>query len=109
MSDYTFPRKAYGIIFVENEEDVEKVKEIIRRMDEFEYEYLPTDFIQPFSAKTTTIGSHEEYVLRMKYTHKFDSLDLNELQYRCWAAGIKMFCCMGYNDEDIKFYPIWEG
>ena len=32
-------------------------------MDEFEYEYLPTDFIQPFSAKTTTVGSHEEYML----------------------------------------------
>lgn len=40
MAYNEFPRKGYGRIFVEKEEDIEKVKDIIRKMDEFEFEYL---------------------------------------------------------------------
>ena len=104
----TFPRKAYGRIFVEKPEDVEKVKSIIKQMDEFEYEYLPDDFIVPFSVETASIGGKQEYVMRLQYTHKFDNLDLNELQFRCWAFGIKVFCCMQGGTEDCWFYPVWE-
>ena len=32
MSYYTFPRKAYGKLFVEKEEDIAKVKEINRKI-----------------------------------------------------------------------------
>ena len=77
---HTFPRKAFGRIFVEKEEDVQKVK--------------------------------DHFWLSMAYTHKFDSLNLNELQFRCWAAGIKVFCCLNYNgNEDYgkyECYDVWE-
>lgn len=112
----TFPRKAYGRIFVEKEEDIQKVKDIIRKMDEFEYGYLPTDLITVFSPNIRRFPDHDpkdHLWLDMAYTHKFDTLNLNELQFRCWAAGIKVFCCMNSNgyEEYGKYecYDVWEG
>lgn len=109
----TFPRKAYGRIFVEKEEDVQKVKDIIRKMDEFEYGYLTEDLITVFSPNIRRFPDSDpkdHLWLDMAYTHKFDSLNLNELQFRCWAAGIKVFCCMNYNGYDGQWecYDVWE-
>ncbi len=109
-----FPRKGYGRIFVEKEEDISKVREIIRKMDEFEYGYLPNDLIKVFGPNIRRFPDHDpkdHLWLDMAYTHKFDSLNLNELQFRCWAAGIKVFCCMNHNgyDENGKYecYDVW--
>ena len=57
-----FPHKGYGRFFVENEEDIAKVKEIIKEMDDFEYAYLPEDLITVFSDEN----------MQSVYTHKFD-------------------------------------
>ena len=109
-----FPRKGSGRIFVEKEEDIPKVKEIIRKMDEFEYGYLPKDLIKVFdpNIKTFPVENPKDHLwLDLAYTHKFDSLNLNELQFRCWAAGIKIFCVMngGYgNGADYECYDVWE-
>lgn len=105
---YTFPRKGYGRIFVEKAEDIPKVKEIIRQMDEYEYEYLPEKLIAVFEPKVETFMDNSKHLwLDKAYTHKFDSLNLNEFQYRCWAAGIKVFCCVG-GGTDYECYDIWE-
>jgi hypothetical protein len=84
-------------------------------MDEFEYGYLPEDLIKVFSPNIRRFPDHDpkdHLWLDMAYTHKFDSLNLNELQFRCWAAGIKVFCCMNHNgyDENGKYecYDVWE-
>lgn len=110
----TFERKGYGRIFVEKEEDIPKVREIIRKMDEYEYEhYLPSDLITVFNPDV------HEYVhdkskkfihVNLTYTHKFDSLDLNELTMRCWMAGIKMFCWTDgcSPDNEIKVFTAWD-
>lgn len=113
MSYYTFPRKAYGKLFVEKEEDIAKVKEIIRKMDEFEYSYLPKDLIAVFSPNIRRFNNHlnepkDHFWIDYAYTHKFDSLDLNELQFRCWAAGIKVFCCMTGSNKEYECYDVWE-
>ena len=114
MAYNEFPRKGYGRIFVEKEEDIGKVKEIIRKMDEFEYSYLPEKLITVFSPniKTFPADNPKDHLwLDFEYTHKFDSLDLNELQFRCWAAGIKIFCVMngGYGDGvNYACYDVWE-
>lgn len=76
----TMPRKGYGRIFVEKENNIERVKQIIKEMDEDEYEYLPNNLISVFK------GEKE-----MVYTYKFDDLDLNELMIKCWNEGIKCF------------------
>ena len=106
MAYNEFPRKGYGRIFVEKESDIPVVKEIIRKMDEFEYDYLPEKLIAVFNPFPTD-NLKEHLVLDMEYTYKFDSLDLNELQFRCWAAGIKVFCCMS-DIKECEYYDIWE-
>lgn len=109
MAYNTFPRKQYGRIFVEKEEDIEAVKEIIRKMDEFEYDYLPKDLITVFNPNIKSFPKEnpkDHFWVDMQYTHKFDSLDLNELQFRCWAAGVKIFCCMGH--EEYECYDVWQ-
>ena len=73
----TLTRKSYGAIYVNNIEDIEKVKAIIKEMDEFEYEYLPEDLIKPFS----------EYP-NVSYVHKFSDLDIDDLTAICWSRGV---------------------
>lgn len=45
----TLPHKAYVIIYVDKHENVKKVEEIIKEIDEFEYEYLPEGMVTTFS------------------------------------------------------------
>lgn len=90
----TFSRKGYGRIFVQKEDDIDKVKSIIKEMDEFEYEYLPKDFI----------GVFEKDNVETKYTHKFDSLDLIELQLRCWEQNIPIMIIDGLINTDYGKY-----
>lgn len=108
MAYNTFPRKGYGRIFVEKEEDIDAVKRIIFDMDEFEYDYLPDNFIAVFEPKYESFPSDSpknHLFLKMVYTHKFDSLDLNELQLRCWAKGIKVFC-VSSSVEEYEYYEV---
>jgi len=79
-----FPRKEYGRIYVEKKEDVQKVKDIIKEMDEFEFGYLPKNMIAVFEGQVDTT-----------YTHKFCDLDIGLLMEKCWQQGIKMFCVNG--------------
>ena len=62
----TFTHKGYGRIFVRSEEDIEKVKNKIKEIDEFEFSYLPTRFI-------ATLSEYPALV----YIGKFDDLDLD--------------------------------
>lgn len=84
----TLTRKGYARIYVEKPEDVEKVKAIIKELDEFEYEYLPEKLVAPFA----------EYPA-LEYTHKFDALDMNALTAVCWKRGIKIFACDNGHNE----------
>ena len=81
-----FPHKGYGRFFVENEEDIVKVKEIIKEMDDFEYAYLPEALITVFSDEN----------MQSVYTHKFDDMNMTEVMYRAWSKGIRCFCVFGY-------------
>lgn len=90
----TMPRKDYGRILVQKEEDIAKVDAIIKEMDEFEYDYMPKDFICVF----------EKDNVETIYTHKFDSLDLIELQLRCWEQNIPIMIICGLIDSDYKNY-----
>lgn len=79
-----FTHKGYGRIYVEKQEDIQKVKDIIKEMDSFEYDYLPDDLIAVFTDKVITT-----------YTGKFDDLDISVLMEKCWKQGVKMFCVDG--------------
>lgn len=81
-----FPRKGYGRLFVEKESDIAALKNLIKEIDEFEYDYLPDDLITVFSEEN----------LRSVYTHKFDDINMTEVMCRAWAEGVKCFCVFGY-------------
>lgn len=81
----TFDRKGYGRIFVEKEEDIQKVKDIIKEMDDYEFDYLPDDLIAVFSKEN----------MRAVYTHKFSDLDIQLLTKVCWERGLKIFAWYG--------------
>ena len=90
----TFDRKDYGRILVQKEEDIDKVKEIIKEMDEFEYGYMPQDLI----------GVFERGNIETVYTGKFDALDLMELQIRCWEQNIPIMILDGIITTDYGNY-----
>lgn len=76
-----FTRKGYGRIYVENESDIQSVKDAIKEMDECEFDYLPDGLIAPFSEYPNVV-----------YTGKFDDLNLDLLTAKCWTNGIKIWC-----------------
>ena len=84
--EMTFDRKGYGRIFVETEEDVQRLKDIINEIDPYEgNHYLPDDLIAVFS------DDNFESV----YTHKFCDMNMTKVLYKAWSAGIKCFCVFG--------------
>lgn len=87
-SPMRFSRKGYGRIFVEKEEDINKVKDIIKEIDEYEFSYLPDGFIAVFN----------ENNMHAVYTHKFCDLDIQLLCRVCWERGIHMFPWYGSID-----------
>lgn len=82
-----FQRKTYGGIFVIQQSHVEKVREIIRKLDEYEYEqYLPEKFIQVLDSDYSNFAS---------YGHKFDSIDMDVLAFECLKAGVIVLILTG--------------
>lgn len=102
-----FPRRSYGRIFVDKPEDAAKVREIIERMDAFEAQFLPEDLIAVFNPD----GLYAEggIMVELAQTGKFDSIDLNELQLRCWMAGVKIFCWRGgIRSGETERFDLWQ-
>lgn len=91
----TLTRKGYARIYVHNPDDVPKVAAIIRKLDEFEYAYLPEKLIAPFSEWP-----------KLVYTAKFDGLCMNRLTAACWKRGIPVWVCDNgtceFMDDDAK-------
>jgi len=70
-------RKGYGRIYVRTQDEIEKVKAIIKNLDEFEYGYMPKDLI-------TTFDQYPKLV----YLHKFDRYDTQEISSLLWENDI---------------------
>lgn len=75
-----FPEKHYGRIYTDKPENIYLIEQEIKKMDEFEYEYLPKDLIAVYEGQI-------DYV----YTHKFYAIDLDELMQNLWQRGIHAF------------------
>ena len=99
-----FSRKGYGAIFTDKQENVELIRHEIELMDEFEFSYLPDGLVRVFDPTIKTAENGEYVSVKVCYTHKFDSLDLNELVLRCWRKGIHAWYMEGnYNDEYVSY------
>lgn len=82
----TFDRKGYGRIFVEKEEDIDAIKNIINEIDPYECNhYLPDNLI--------TVFSNDNF--DSVYTHKFCDMNMIKVLHKAWAQGIKCFCVFG--------------
>lgn len=100
------PRKSHARIFTTSPENVEKIKFIMKEMDEFEYDYFPEDLItysKPFMAK---IGDKYYYKIPLAYTGKFDEMDMNELSIRCMMEDIPIYIWYGNSMEEIEFMEV---
>ena len=87
----TLTHKGYGRIYVDTVENIDKVKSIIKEMDEFEYDYLPKELIAVAS----------EYP-NVTYVHKFSDLDMDRLTAKCWESGIKIWVFDAHRNEFPK-------
>ena len=88
----TLTHKGYGRIYVKSKEDIEKVKGIIKELDEFEYGYLPSDLIALFADYPITC-----------YTHKFSDLDMDRLTATCLDRGIHIWVFdAGHNEYPLN-------
>ena len=84
--------KGNGRIFVQTIPELKKVHDIIKEMDEDEYEeYMPKDFI--------TVFNEDEN--RLIYTNKFD-IEVGELLKKCEEEGIYVlvYSCNYHNFDD---------
>ena len=76
-------KKHKARIYTDKQENIDKIKEIIKEIDKFEYEYLPDDLITVFNGKI-------DYV----YNGKFYDIDMDEIMKRCWEECIFAFCAI---------------
>lgn len=86
----TLTHRGYGRIYVLKPDDIAEVKAIIKELDEYEYEYLPKDFITTF----------DEYP-RVEYIGKFSDLDMDKLISTCLSRGVFVWVF----DSGRKEYP----
>jgi len=84
-------RKGYGRIYVKDEKHIERVKQIIKEMDQFEYEYLPEDLI-------TTLDQYP----KTAYTYKFDNINIDMLTYKCIKEDIIILCIDNSKNEFLR-------
>jgi len=80
-----FMRKGYGRIFVRQEDDIQKLKDLIKELDDYEYSYLPDDLITVFDFEN----------LESTYLHKFCDMNMQMLKIECFRRNIDIIVWHG--------------
>lgn len=93
MREAPMQRKTFGRIFVTEDEDIAKVDAIIKRIDEFEYGYMPGGLIVVLD-RSMDIGC------QLKYLHKFE-VDKAKLSLECFMMGIPLLIVDGERGNDF--------
>lgn len=83
-----FEEKQFGRIYTDTTENIKKIKDIIKQMDQFEYEYLPKDLITVYKG-----------YFSCEYVGKFDDLNLDELINNCKKKNIPCGYIKGYEED----------
>ena len=87
-----FTKKGYARIYVEKTEDISKVHNLIREIDEYEWDYFPEGLVTTF----------DEYP-QLVYTHKFDAIDPDYIVALCWKRGIKCFAVDAGREDGLRY------
>ena len=102
----TLPRKSHARIFTTSLENVEKIKNIMKDMDDFEYEYFPKDLITYSKPSLAKIGDKDCYKIPLIYTGKFDEMDMNELSIRCMMENIPIYIWYGNSRDELELMEV---
>lgn len=94
-----FHRKGYGRIFVEKESDIAEVENIIKEIDECEFNgYYPTgNYAGGNNERLVTTFSKENF--KSIYVGKFDDMDMTLVLKKAWEKGIHCFVVFGKCSE----------
>lgn len=87
---FRFARKTYGRIFVRSDEDIDGVVGIVREVDSFEADYMPSTLVTTYK-----VGEPN----RLVYLHKFEICKI-ELTRACLAKGIWIWCVDGMREGE---------
>lgn len=85
-----FVRKGMGRIFTDREENVNKIKEIIRQVDAYEADYMPSDLIAVYTPDDP---------VELVYAGKF-AIDLDALLAACREQDVTAACVKGQPFSD---------
>lgn len=86
----TFNNGAEGRIYTDTQENVERIKQIIKNIDEFEYPYLPDDFVAVWRD-----GADIDLIPNWK----FYGLDLQKIEKECTFKNIPCGCFIGKYEQ----------
>ena len=87
--------KEYGNTIVSKEFEVE---DIIKELDEFEFEYYPTgNYMGGNNKRLVTVFSEENY--KSIYVGKFDDMDMSKVLKKAWEQGVHCFVVFGKCNE----------
>jgi hypothetical protein len=89
---YRFDEKQFGRIFTDKEENILKIQNIIKEIDEDEFEYLPENLIIVYKGGFDTT-----------YNGKFYDIDLDELINRCNKQHITCGIVKAHQDYSWEF------
>lgn len=76
----TLTEKGWSRLYVRNQDDVDRVVEIVRELDSFEFDYMPEGWVAAFDEFPNVV-----------YTGKFGGLCMTRLVATCWSRGIACF------------------
>jgi hypothetical protein len=93
----TMQRKTYGRIFVQKEEDIATVHDVIREFFPDELSYMGDDVIAVWKGYQLMGKTNPLKCLPLVYTHKFEPV-LDELVAECMSRGVWIAAFTGYSE-----------
>ena len=98
-------RKSYGRIFVQKEEDIKKVLDVIAEFFPYEMGYLGKDVIAVWKGyKLIEFEGRVSKYVELVYTHKFEP-DADTLVAECMGRGVWIVVISGERDELMEVKP----
>lgn len=88
-----FTYKGYGRIYVKTQEDIQRVENLLKELDEYEFDYYPENLV-------TTLDRYPNVIYVGRYEPYFN------IQEECNSVGIEVFVFdAGMVDSPAGYYP----
>jgi len=92
VGQHRIQKKGYGRIYVMTKPgtglaDIQRVKDIVAALDNFEWSYYVEGFIAPWEGRVELI-----------YSHKFEPC-MDAITLACWCEGVAVWCISQHNED----------